>query len=226
MNKPEDRPAIYDVKRTGQQDVQWEIAKARRYFAKAEVTEALKLQAQKTLDWMRDNKQSYEASGSLKQSEPWWPAPPETGSKVLQLCRQRVLQDRAYEHGMLHYLRGLEHDGIIDRLNDRVIDMVVSAMTPVVLGQLVIRRHSPHLLDSSTLAELSQLFGNGKGTKPTKIRDKYLGDLAALGLVNGRENQGYAISVGPVADIFYTDVLTVIIEYMDVRYAANKQMAA
>jgi hypothetical protein len=220
-------PTIGHERSKGKEAIQFEIHRARRYFSRAEVVAAAEKQAQTTLLWMRKNTQSYTEKGNLCKDESWWPVPEKTSCRVLKATRKRVLLDRAYEHGILHFLRGLEESKTIDTLVDRIIDTVVGAMTPVVLNQLVAKRYSPEEKnDGVSLSKLSMLFGNGQNTSPAKVRDKYLGDLSLIGLFSSRENDGYDISVGLVGRVFFVDVFALIVDEMDLNYEEAEALAA
>lgn len=201
--------------------IRLKIDEARQHFAKTEVINSVNKQAQTTLSWMRENEQSYSAEGNLCENKPWWPVPDKTSCGVLKVTRKRVLLDRAYEHGILHFLRGLEKSKTLCKqpLVDRVLNTVLGAMTPVVLNELVTRRYSKKMSEGVSLSELSVLFGNGQTTSPAKVRDKYLEDLSSIGLFSSRENQGYAISVGLTGEIFYTKIFAPIVDTTDINYA-------
>ena len=91
-------------------------------------------------------------------------------------------------------------------------------MTAVVVNQLAGNYFAPKAPDGVSLAKLSELFGNGKNTKPAKIRDRLLGGLAAIGIFKGRENQGYDISIGVVGEIFFSMVYAPIINGTSINF--------
>lgn len=211
------RPIIGDDRYEGEDNVTEVLSGSRSYFDRKDVRESIYQQAEETLGWMQTNKQSYSACGDLK-FEPWWPAPQETSCIMMKAAREKVLLDRAYEHGILHFLRGLETREVIDPLNDRIIGLVTDAMTPVVLNQLAMYRFSPAAPDGVTLSALSKLFGCGENTKPTKVRDRLLGDLSLIGLFKARENKGYDISIGTVGEIFFSSVYAPILNETSVNF--------
>lgn len=211
------RPQIDGTRWEGQENVPDYVNGSRNYFSRPEVKDKIEILAECTLAWMRENKQSYSPTGDLIY-EAWWPVPSVTDCKILKLAGEKLLADRAFEHGILHFLRGLEEEGVIGKLNKRIIGLVVTAMTPIVLNQLVIYRFHDRMPNGVSLRTLSALFGNGQNTKPAKIRDRLLGDLAGIGLFEARENEGWDISIGPVGELFFKLVYTPIMNEVSIEY--------
>lgn len=220
MAQPIKRPIFSNEDFKDGQKIRETLNEYRRYFSRKDVIEAGHLQAQATLEWLATNDQSYSAKGDLEE-KPWWPVPQPTSSVILKVTRQRTLYDRAYGHGIYHFLYGLGRTGWIERINSDQADIVVEAATPVVLKELVAHRHSPDSDNGVSLTKLSQLYGNGVKTPPKKIRDRCLGIMVMAGLYQAREFQGYDISVGEYGDIFYTKVFVPIVEKMDINYKGD-----
>lgn len=198
--------------------VQQIIVVAREYFSSPGILAAIDAQAKATLCWMRANTESYDTLGNPVRRAPWWPQPSSghTECPVLLETRRRLLRDRAYEHGILHMLDGLVQRGVIDDLDLKSIDIIINATTPAVLNQMVAHRYTDGP-DGVSLAGLRDLFGNGKGTSPTKLRDRIVTRLCPIGILNARYADGYMIELGPVAEAFFARVYTVIVNETDVN---------
>ncbi|WP_299483274.1 hypothetical protein [uncultured Roseibium sp.] len=222
MFDDEGRPEISDTRWAGGDYLPGFVKGSGDYFTRSDVIAKIEVEAEATLLWMQEGTQSYSGSGDLRY-EPWWPDLPVTNSIIFKCGRERMLLDRAYEHGILNFLRRLEACGVIQKLNDRIIDLVVESMTPVVLNQLAMKCHAEGVPDGVSLKELSKLFGNGKNTKPAKVRDRFLGDLAAVGLFKAREAEGWDIAIGPVGDAFFSKVYAPITNEIDIKYAEPKK---
>jgi len=193
------------------------LKSAKYKFNSGAAKQAADQQACDTLAWMKLNNRSFSADGTERR-EPWWPHPVVTDNVALKVRRQRLLLDRAYEHGILHFMFGLQEKGMVPRLGDKQIDLLTTAMTPVVINELA---GFPLIGDNSfiPLDRLRALFGNGKNTKPAYIRDCRLAPLADLGILEGeRCKDGYRIKIGYLGLVFYRDVYVQIVEETDIMF--------
>lgn len=184
--------------------------------------EVIDEQMEETLRWMQENKQSYGPDGTLDQMNPWWTVPSRPTTElekiVLSETRNRVLRDRAYEHGILHALHGLSEKGEIAPLDKKTIDVIVNdAMTPGVINQLLARKVREKTLDGVKLCELSKLYGHGKDTKPARIRDRVVKPLHPVGILSVRFAGEYDISIGPVAEAFMLNVYLKVVNDTDIN---------
>lgn len=192
-------------------DFKIQVKMSREHFSSQNVLDAIQLQSEETLQWLRKNVQSYDSEGNLDQRTPWWTVPclpkTEISRRVLEETRNRVLRDRVYEHGMQHFLHGLSAKGVIGQLSTETIDVVVNdATTPVVVNQLVARKYTKDVPDGVKLSKLRDLYGHGAETKPAKIRDRVVKRLHPIGVLTVRYSGEYDISLGPVAKAFWIDV--------------------
>jgi len=194
------------------------LRKAKDWFNSDFVKQAAQQQAIETLAWLRRNDRSFTAAGEERR-EPWWPQPKTTDHVGLKVRRLKHLLDRAYEHGIQHFMFGLKEKGAVEaRLGSRHINLLVSAMTPVVINELA---GYPLIGDNSyiRLAKLRDLFGNGKRTKPARIRDSRLIPLAGLGLLEGAPvKDGYNVRIGHLGLVFFKDVYAPIVDETDVAF--------
>ena len=196
------------------------LKKAKYKFNSDDARTAADAQAVETLNWMRRNNRSFSPDGTERR-EPWWPHPPETDNVALKVRRGRNLFDRAYEHGILHFMFGLEEKGIVPELGDKEVDLLVTAMTPVVINELAgfpLSGNNSYI----PLDQLRALFGNGKNTKPAYIRDRRLAPLADLGILEGEQLKNrYEIKIGYLGLVFYRDVYVPIVEETDIMFRRN-----
>ena len=197
--------------------ITWEerIKKSREYFDSDEVKKSIARQVDLTLSWMRANNGSYTSSGALKSNEGWWNTPRHTNDLVLVETRSGILRDRAYEHGMLHFLLSLQKELEIS-LCPEVISLVTEAVTPGVIRQFInLNRAEP--TGSHSLAKFGDLYGYEQSCRSALYRDNKLIPLCEIGFLTARFNQTYAISIGPVAKAFYVGVFMPIINEMVVN---------
>jgi hypothetical protein len=113
---------------------------------------------------------------------------------------------------------GLQEKKIVPRLGNKQINLLLMAMTPVVINELV----GFSLIGDNSfipLNRLRDLFGNGKNTKPAHIRDRRLVPLADLGILEGDPcTDGYKIKIGYLGLVFYRDVFAPIVEETDIMF--------
>ena len=193
------------------------LKRAKDWYNSDRVKAAADQQAIETLAWMRRNDRSFLAEGA-EVREPWWPEPKTTNIVALKVRRQRQVLDRAYEHGILHFMLGLAEKDAVPRLGDQEIDLLLKAMTPVVINHLA---GYPLIGDKLFIAltKLRELFGNGKKTKAAHIRDRRLIPLARLGLLEGDESKdGYKIRIGYLGFVFCKEVFAPIVDETDVAF--------
>jgi hypothetical protein len=192
-----------------------------KYFDRSDIRKQVDIQAETTLKWLRTYSEGYwfDLKGKdfdlrdTRCQKPWFSVPNYTQEPVLFESRHRMLRDRAYEHGILHFLFGLEDDGIIEPINDRTWDKILSASTVVLLNQLMTYRYlkSKDRLDTVSLESLKLLYGHGRSTNRSKIREQLVNPLLPFGFFRARENKGWAISIGYVVETFWTRVYITIV---------------
>lgn len=194
---------------------------SRAYFSDPAVSKQVDDKIDAVYAWLLSNKQSYTPLGDLREKKPWWPTPAAIDIDDLQLAealletRRRILRDKVFGYGLMRLLRGLEDEEVIGELTDATLDVVNGAMTQVIVSQLVSKKIAPKHCGTVSLNKLSELYGNGVNTKPTKIRNRLLARLCPVGLINARFNMGYEISIGPVAYAFYTKVFVPLVNEME-----------
>lgn len=216
------RPQIDEKRWEGEEYVSSYVNGSRSYFDNPEIIEKIDQQSLDTLAWMRLNEESYTKTGDLRY-EPWWHGAAPTDQRILKHAGDNVLRNRVYGHGMMHFLRELEKRRVIDGLNKRIVGLIYDPITPDVLDQLVIHLFHEKMQDGITLRHLNELLGYGENTKTAKGRDRYLGDLAGLGLVRGRANAGWDIELGAVAKVFYSQINSVILDEFAITYQEPKK---
>lgn len=190
---------------------------AAAHFADETVKEAIDEQVKLTLDWMLSRRGSYDHLGSLRENEPWWPALAYTDNVIIAATRLTGMHSAAFEHGLLHFMRGLEgQKALLQSLTKKDIQELVDASLPSLLREAVVWHHGIGRGHNVSLKKLAELLNFSKNTKITKARPR-LDRLADLGLLTGRHRGEYAISLGPVADSFYTKVFVPVISTIDVN---------
>src|SRR5262249_37042063 len=98
------------------------LRKAKDWFNSDFVKHAAQQQGSETLAWLRRNDRSFTAAGEERR-EPWWPQPKTTDHVGLKVRRLKHLLDRAYEHGIQHFMFGLKEKGAVEaRLGSRHIN--------------------------------------------------------------------------------------------------------
>ena len=167
---------------------------------------------------MRRNKESFTANGHVNKCEPWWKVPPLTEDEILIDGRKQMLRDRAYEHGMLHFMFGLANNDVVEFSPDtEAAKVLTQATTPKVINQLVMLSHADVPVSSISLVKLAEFYCYTDGTKSSKVRDRYLKRLAPLGILSAYVNGGYAIGIGPVAEVFHEKIFFQIINETSVN---------
>jgi hypothetical protein len=200
-----------------------QLKTAKQHFNCESSKAAIDQQADETLAWMRRNDRSFSADGHERR-EGWFVPPGGTDDITLKVRRQRLLLDRAYEHGILHFMFGLVEKGIVPRLDSKQIDLLVDAMTPVVINELAGFPLIGKENEFFPLSKIRDLFGNGKNTKPAYIRDRRLIPLAKLGILEGTERKdGYQIKIGYIGLVFFRDVYARIVAETDVGFCGSSK---
>lgn len=190
---------------------------AAAHFADEAVQESIDKQVEVTLDWLLSRRGSYDHLGSLRENDPWWPALPYTDNVVIAATRLVGMHSAAFEHGLLHFMRGLESQrALLRALTKKDIEELVDASLPSLLREAVVWHHGIKPGHSVSLKKLAELLNFSRNTKITKARPR-LDRLAELGLLTGRHRGEYAISLGPVGDAFYAKVFAPVIAAIDVN---------
>ncbi len=202
---------VETTEKTQGERVQEIIDTARQYFKHATVLDQINEQVEETLTWMRNNTESFSATGALERGKPWWPETRPVAEvvsedwkrEVLLETRRKQLRDRTYEHGVLHFLMGLAGRGVLSYPDERLVKLVTEATSPALINQLMAHRVAG---GSMSLSDLAEFYCYSPGTNNVRVRDKCLPGLCPLGLLSARCDQGYDITIGAVGEAFYKDV--------------------
>ena len=192
------------------------------YFAQDDVKAKVDAQVVKTLNWLTRNKGRYTTVGFLESGCSWWNVPSSFTDNPIRIeTRSRMLREHAYEHGILHFLRGLEDEGVFS-LCPLSIKLVTEATTPGVINNLVNAYHAQGPDANISLAKFGELYCYAPNSRNELIRENKLVPLSSLGILSARFNQSYAISLGPVAQAFHDHVYFPIINTMSINPVSEK----
>lgn len=193
------------------------LDETRSWFSRKETIALIEDAVPATRQWLEGNEEHYPAS--LTRTEgPWrMPVKPtEDGGK--RRARVRGLGYQVYENGLLNFLDRLSSVGVVDKpIPIEIRALATDSDTIPVIEQLVMDDDS--YLD---LVGLAAQFGLSQRTAPAKARDRQLIRLVSVGLLLARtDGRGYAITLGPVAKIFYRDIFAVMLEKFEKEMDGN-----
>lgn len=194
------------------------LDRAWAHFAQSDVRIAIGEQVPLTLKWLRSREDSYNHMGGLQENIPWWPTVSFNDDPVILVTRQTALNSKAFEHGLLHFMRGLERrsGALLHPLAKKYIAALVDPALPSLLREAVVWHHGIKPSTCVNLKKLAELLNFSPNTKVTKARPS-LDLLCDLGLLNGRHRGEYSISLGPVGDAFYTKVFVPIVSEININ---------
>ncbi len=195
----------FQMRLRGQEDVLEHIDIMREWFKRSDTLAELKNQTNLTLQWLKQNKFSYEPPDFPMQQTPWWKPLEPTGDPVITEIRTVGLRYRIYEHGLIDFLKGLEVRGVLGEVPCKALTFAVDGNIRAALEQLVLlsKKGAPE----SNLRVIATLFGLSENVKSAKFRDGMLVRLTSMGLLIARyDGENYGVRIGPVATEFYENV--------------------
>ncbi|RWL94322.1 MAG: hypothetical protein EOR68_22395 [Mesorhizobium sp.] len=125
------------------------VERIREWGDHPDTVDAFRLSSEKTLTWLKKNQvpdawlepdRSYsklpdpDASGNLIR---WWPSPKKFDDPAMAEARRVLLRQRAYDLGMLYFLRALASAGRIEVSRDELVDEILMPSTYFGLNQLL-----------------------------------------------------------------------------------------
>ncbi len=219
--------------------------RVREWGDHADTLNALHLSAAKTLAWLKDNrvpeqwlrpdrrysKLSDPDEVATDASVQWWPTPLRHEDAAIKEARNVLLRQRAYDLGLLYFLRALASAGRIEISNDDLVDEVLLPSSYFGFNQLLafarlkaIDRSSYDELCQNprksriSAAAVAELFGITSEHRSILFRKKLV-RFGSLGLVSTSKGHGdgLAIELGPTGATFFVEVYVPIINHMPLQ---------
>ena len=118
------------------------LDRAWAHYEQSHVKTAIDEQILSTLDWLRAREGSYDHLGNLRETVSWWPLLSFTDNPIIFVTRQTGLHSAPFEHGLLHFMRGLERQkALMNPLTRRCIAELVDPALPSLLREAVVWHH-------------------------------------------------------------------------------------
>ncbi|SNR74263.1 hypothetical protein EYF88_17180 [Paracoccus sediminis] len=200
------------------------VKKAKDWYACADVQEQIKSLTTKVHDWLIANKESTDQYGDpISAKGPWFDLSKMdyTDDFARLDLRRAAIRNHLYAHGqrrllnlMAHKDTGLLHEDTY-QLFDDASSFEMKALHEEWMGLFLKDKKQNRCLD---LTRLRNHF-LGKGTSPTKIRNKRLIVMAGLGLWSvDRDSSGHtAVDIGEVSILFHKNVFVPVLQ----RFESN-----
>ncbi|MDX8499127.1 hypothetical protein RFM99_11935 [Mesorhizobium sp. VK4C] len=220
------------------------IDRIREWGDHPDTVDAFRSTAEKTLSWLKKNQvpdawlkpdRSYsklpdpDASSNLIR---WWPTPKKFDDAAMAEARRVLLRQRAYDLGMLYFLRALASAGRIEISRDELVDEILMPSTYFGLNQLLAFSRLKALDPESygnlssnvrekngvSLNAVAELFGITSKHRAILFRKKLV-RLGSLGIVSGskRLDDGLDVELGPSGVAFFAGVYVPIINHMPLQ---------
>lgn len=210
-------PIIPSSDRPPRREIRDSLDRAWAHYEQSWVKTVIDDQILLTLNWLRSREGSYDHMGGLHENVPWWPAVSFTEDPIILVTRLTALPSSAFEHGLLHFMKGLERrKALLFPLGRTHIAELVRPALPSLIREAVVWHHGIKPSTCVSLKKLAELLNFSPNTKITKARPR-LDRLCDLGLLNGRHRGEYSVSLGPVGDAFYTKVFVPIVSEVNVN---------
>jgi hypothetical protein len=181
---------------------------AKKWWEDEANLEKVRLLAHDVRRWLRVNKQRTDKKGDEK-SEPWWEELPATENPERYDLRHSLLRQLVFGTGLRRLLNRMVNEQLLSDGAYNFIDEATNFAPMALHEELMAYRLSEKPGTTLTLEDVKDRFGLSEGTNSTKKRPFTL-RMATFGLwtvIMDKENH-YAISLGPVAEIFHREVFT------------------
>ena len=220
-------------------------ARIREWGQDPDTVNALHASSNKTLDWLKgncvpddwlkpDRKYSKLPDPEKRAKDEfiqWWPSPLDYNDACMKEARAVQLRQRAYDLGLLYFLKDLALSGLIKIAWDDIVDEVLLPSTYFGFNQLLAfsrlkvldrsqydeldRDARKNVFSSSAVAEL---FGITSEHRATLFRKKFV-RLGSMGLLAGLPARGdaFPIELGPSGETLLVDVFVPIINHMSLQ---------
>lgn len=209
---------------SGAENAYERIEAANAWYSQMSTTESVRALAREVRTWLSTNKYSTDERGD-EVSKPWWKKLPISDDDDRVDVRRSLLRGKIFGHGQRRLLNRMINDRLLDEEGYDHIEGAVNRFNAMAVhDELVGYLLSEQPNTTISLKDLRDRFEYSEKYNPARLRDPIVVRMAVFGLwkvIVDNENR-FAISLGPVGEMFFREVFSPVRKEFEPRMKGEK----